>query len=357
MSRKKITHIKKEVVPFEVKQIRIQNDLTDFTKEDYQFTVNYCFSEFMVYQEEKGNSKATLDYYRRFYVKFCKFFESIKSDVKDTPITVLTKLKGLQLWFTKSLGDVDVQTQNNYLRAYRSFGNYCEEIGYVQGFKCTIKEVEPKIKQVYTDEDIAKLLVKPSIDNYTEYRNYVIINLMLSTGARSNTILNIKIDDVNLTENTIVFNTTKAHKTVCLPLERTFAKVLKEYLYNWQHCAKKGYLFFNDYGEQLTRDGLCKAIANYNKRRGVDKTSIHLFRHTFAKKWIQSGKDIFTLKRILTHSELAMVERYSNIYSTDLENAINENSILSQQRTRCGQTVRTQGRNRVSNNIPLALVG
>ena len=154
----------------------------------------------------------------------------------------------------------------------------------------------------------------------------------------------------------MIFNTTKAHKTVCIPMEKALAKVLKEYITYWGSSSEDDYLFFNEYGEQLTRGGLCKAIANYNKRRGVNKTSIHLFRHTFVKKWVQSGKDIFSLKKILTHSELAMVERYANIYSNDLEEAINQDSILSQQKTRNGQTIKTKRRNQGSNENPILLV-
>ncbi len=357
MKRQKISLNRRKNITFEEKQQQIENNLTDYTEEDYQFTVQYVFLEFLVYQEEKGNSQATIDYYKRFYKKFSSFLSSVVgSDAKDTPIAVLTKLSGLQLLFIKTMGEVNIQTVNNYLRAYRAFGKYAEEVGYISGFKCPIKEVEPQIKQVYTDKEISRLLVKPKINNFTEYRNYVIINLILSTGARSNTILNIKINDVDLEEKTIIFNTTKAHKTIAIPLDNDIVKVLKEYLNIYGDYSNKDYLFFNEYGEQLTRGGLSKAIANYNTKRDVKKTSIHLFRHTFAKKWIQSGKDIFSLKKILTHSELAMVERYSNIYSNDLRESVNKNSILSQHKTRSGETISTKRKKITNTNETITLI-
>lgn len=349
MARKRITTKKEKNISTETKQRRIENDLTEYTEKDYEYTIDYCFKEFLFNQEEKGNSPATIDYYKRFYKKFYNFLMSYELDPTETPIASFTKLKGLQLLFVKSMGEVSVQTVNNYLRGYRSFGNYCEEIGYIEGFKCPIKEVEPQIKQVYSDKEINKLLVKPKIANFTEYRNYVIINLMLSTGARCNTLLNIKISDVNFDEKTIVFNTTKAHRVIQIPLDNIVVRVLKEYVNYWGESSEKGYLFFNEYGEQLTRGGLTKAIATYNQRRGVEKTSLHLFRHTFAKRWIQSGKDIFSLKKILTHSELAMVERYSNIYTEDLRDAVNQDSILGKHKNKSGQTITTVRRNQ--NNL------
>ena len=341
MKRTKVSLNKKNNLTPEEKIERINENLTEFTEDDYLFTINYVFTEFLVRQSERGNSLATIDFYKRFYKKFCKFLNEIGCEPKETPIKMITKLGATQMTFMKYLKSfgVNEQTVNSYLRGYRAFGNYAEEEGYIQGFKCPIKKVEAPIKQVYTDNEISKLLVKPKKEFYTEYRNYTIINLILSTGARSNTILNIKMSDIDLEERTITFNTTKAHKTTIIPLNSDITRILKEYISLWKHASAKGYLFFNEYGEQLTRSGLCKAIATYNKNRGVEKTSIHLFRHTFAKHWIQSGKDIFSLKKILTHSELAMVERYSNIYSNDLEKAVNQDSILAQHRIKSGMTV------------------
>ena len=62
-----------------------------------------------------------------------------------------------------------------------------------------------------------------------------------------------------------------------------------------------------------------QSIARYNTRRGVRKTSIHLFRHTFARKYlIDCGGDAFTLQKLLGHSTLAMTKHYCAIYDADL---------------------------------------
>ena len=69
----------------------------------------------------------------------------------------------------------------------------------------------------------------------------------------------------------------------------------------------------------MTENALKLAIRKYNINRGVQKTSIHLFRHTFAKKYlIDCGGDAFTLQRILGHSTLEMTRQYCNLYNIDL---------------------------------------
>ncbi len=308
-------------------------------------TVKHAYLKFIIHQEEKGNSKHTIDFYNRFYKKFIAFLNSINHSEDTCPIGILTE-DGLQLLFIKSLGEnVNQQTINSYLRGYRAFGNYCNEIGLIKNFSCPIKEIEPPVKQVYTEKELKKLLIKPNIANFSEYRNYTIIVLLLSTGARTNTILNIKIEDVDLNEGYIIYNTTKSHKTVRLGLEKKAKNALAEYISYWrtdENTKESDYLFCNVYGEQLTRGGLSTAISSYNKRRGVEKTSIHLFRHTFAKNWITSGGDIISLAKVLTHSELEMVKHYSNLYSTDIKAEIEQHSTLSQLRTSSGQTLKTK---------------
>ena len=52
--------------------------------------------------------------------------------------------------------------------------------------------------------------------------------------------------------------------------------------------------------------------------RGVSKTSAHLYRHTFAKRWILNGGDIFRLQKLLGHSNLDIVKEYVNMFGRDL---------------------------------------
>lgn len=354
MAKQKLT-TKKKVLTTDEKRQRLEKQHTEWDGSEY--TIKYAWLRFMVTQQNKGNSKATLDYYRRFYKKLVIYLNQLTKDKvsgEETPVDWLTHPLS-QTVFMHSLGDVNQQTINSYLRAYRAFGNFCEEEGLIEGFKCPIKEVEPPAKQVYTDKELKRLLKKPDINDFEEYRNFIIISLILSTGARCNTILNIQIKDVELEEGYITFNTTKAHKIVRIGLERKIRRDLTEYITRWRSfiffengedeaIPNTDYLFCNTYGEQLTRGGLSKAIANYNKRRGVEKTSIHLLRHTFAKNWITSGGDIISLAKVLTHSELEMVKRYSNLYGEDVKEEIEQHSTLSQLRQTSGKTLKTSNR-------------
>lgn len=95
------------------------------------------------------------------------------------------------------------------------------------------------------------------------------------------------------------------------------------------------YLFCDEYGRMLTENALRLAIMHYNHSRGVEKTSIHLFRHTFARKYlVDCGGNAFTLQKLLGHSTLDMTKHYCAIYDVDLIKDFDEFSPLSQLSTK-----------------------
>lgn len=62
----------------------------------------------------------------------------------------------------------------------------------------------------------------------------------------------------------------------------------------------------------------------------MEKTSIHLYRHTFAKKWILAGGDIFRLQKILGHSSLDVVKEYVEMFTNDLQKDFDKFNALEQ---------------------------
>jgi len=265
----------------------------------------------------------------------------VLTTIEDLPIKEALSVQGSFMPYLEQRG-CNIQTVNHYLRSFRAFGNFCAKKGWVDIFECPIKEVEPEIKQVYTNEELEKLTVKPSIDDFIAFRDYCITCLILETGARCNTIINMQVKDVDIDNNLVQYNTTKAHKVISLGIGRRLCNDLAEYIaeYRTDDTYPTDYLFPNQYNEQLTRGGLSKSLAKYNNSKGVKRTGIHLLRHTFAKNWITSGGDIITLARVLTHSELDMVKRYSNLYADDVREEIEEHSALNQLRRKSGKTLR-----------------
>lgn len=183
-----------------------------------------------------------------------------------------------------------------------------------------IRADEP-IKEPYTADELERLLKAPnkSTCSFAEYRNWVIVNFLLGTGCRASTLINLRIEDIDLSASTVLFRHMKARNQIVAPLTRRLGRLLEEYLGYRNETAPADLLFVSEYGTALSRSTLENAIWSYNHKRGVEKTSIHLFRHTYAKLYIQAGGDPFRLQKLLGHSDLAMTRKYVALYADDLK--------------------------------------
>lgn len=156
------------------------------------------------------------------------------------------------------------------------------------------------------------------------------INFLLSTAVRLNSFINIKIKDVDFENEVVYVNVTKNRKPLIIPLNETIIKVLKDYLKIRQYKDDEEYLFCTAYSKQLNKKTINGSLVKYNHDRGVIKTGIHRYRHTFSKKFVISGGSPVILQKILGHSSLITTENYLNILVTDLKKELNQFNILGE---------------------------
>ena len=263
----------------------------------------------------KNLSPKTLETYKKRLTAFQKFLND------DTiPIADVTKnnVNDFTLHLKASEGRNDI-TINSYLRDLRVFLYFCMDEGNLSTFKIKLPKVDKKIKETYTDTELKALLRKPNVKtcDFTEYKIWVMTNFMIATGNRISSILNVKIGDLDFENALIQVSVTKNRKAQVIPMSETLSTILKEYL-AYRKGGSEDFIFCNTYGNKGNLRTYQKMLANYNKNRGVLKTSAHLYRHTFAKKWILNGGDIFRLQKILGHSDLSMVREYVNMFGNEI---------------------------------------
>lgn len=290
-------------------------------------TVDEAFNEFIQYGKAKNLSEATIDFYERYYQQFKEFLN--ESEIEETNEINKVLIDRMVIYLGSKLSNAI--SMNSYIRAVRAFLYYCMKMGYVEQFQIQQIKAEKKVKETYTDEELRMLLDKPNIKkcSFAEYRNWVIINYLLSTGNRLTTVINVKIQDVDFENCNIILKRTKNRSQQVIPLSKTLALVLQEYI-SYRQGQPEDYLFCTVTGEKLQKHAIEGAVRKFNKSRGVNKTSLHLFRHTFAKKWILSGGDIFRLQKMLGHSSLDMVKEYVSMFADDLKQDFDKFNPLEQ---------------------------
>ena len=288
-------------------------------------TVTDTFHDFLMAKKAGGLSEKTIATYGQHFSAIGKHLPT------DTPIDKLKKTDLEAMIASMRDAGLAANSIKSYTRTLKSFFSWCNTEGITR-LNLPLYKAEETVKETYTDEELKALLRKPNTRkcDFPEYRNWVTVNLLLNNGCRAATIRNIKIRDVDLENQVIYLRHTKNKKAQVIPLCEALCSVLREYL-KVRGGEMDDYLFPNENGTQLTENGLRCSIASYNRRRGVQKTSIHLFRHTFAKKYlVDCGGNAFTLQRLLGHSTLDMTKHYCAIFDADITKNFENFSPLAQ---------------------------
>lgn len=278
------------------------------------------FDKFIVHCKVKNLSDMTIRYYKDGYGFFTAYLE--KKDIYLENIN--KKMIDNYVLYMRSQGLRDT-TINTRIRSIRAILYFLMEEGDLGYFKIKLIVQTQENKKLYTDKEIEKLLKKPNKKKCTfaEFRTWALENFLVATGVRSRSARNVKIEDLDFENDLIYIDTVKNRKPLVIPMSIALKKVLIEYL-----AIRKGssedYVFCNLEGKQLTKDALNNIISKYNKQRGVEKTGVHLFRHYYAKNYIQNGGDCLKLQKLLGHTTLEMTKIYVELYGNDLQKDYNK---------------------------------
>lgn len=88
----------------------------------------------------------------------------------------------------------------------------------------------------------------------------------------------------------------------------------------------KGYVFLSMYGKPLL--SVKAPFKTALKKANISGFRFHDLRHTFSSHFVMQGGDLLTLKEILGHSSMQMVERYAHLAAAHKHRQINNLSGL-----------------------------
>lgn len=161
----------------------------------------------------------------------------------------------------------------------------------------------------FTDSELRRFFLVIPAD---KQRDFVLFFTLLGTGKRISEILSVKRKDIDFAARTLKISTLKKRKrtTEIIRLHQDVAYRLSVY------CGSLG---AEDVVFQLDRKYCDKLAKKYCELAGIpkEKAHCHVFRHTFAVRWLEQGKPIHKLKRHLNHSHINTTMQYLKIVDAD----------------------------------------
>jgi len=266
---------------------------------------------------DKNYSKNTIDSYRNDLIMFDKFVNKNINSINDNDIK--DYLKYLK---DNKHNERSIARNTSTLRSFYKFLIISKYVKNNPMDNITSIKLSKKLPDVLTIDEINRILDIKITDNYS-IRNKAMLELIYASGLRVSELVNLKTYDVDTTDN-IVRTMGKGSKERIIPIGEYATNALNSYLSIRDTFIKReinDYLFLNNHGKKMTRQGFFKIIKKLARDNNIKKDiSPHTLRHSFATHMLNNGADLRTIQELLGHSDISTTQIYTHVSTEKLKN-------------------------------------
>lgn len=269
--------------------------------------------------------------YLRFEKKYSEnTISSYKRDLNKTNTYIkkdFAKLnkKDIQNYIQKISKSENVSSVSRCISTLKSFYKFLELNKYTSLNPLTTitnPKTVKKLPKILSEEEIEKLL-DINLKTDFDYRNKAMLELMYSSGLRVSELINLNVNDIDLSNASVrIFG--KGSKERIIPLNDYAIDALNNYILTHRRSLFKhgesNYLFLNNHGNKMTRQGFFKILEKIAKEKGIkSELSPHTLRHSFATHLLKHGADLRSIQELLGHSDISTTQIYTHITSERLQ--------------------------------------
>lgn len=254
---------------------------------------------------------------KSYMYDFNLFEKQINKDIINTKITDITS-------YLKEIHNESSKTINRKITFLKSLFKFLYNNKLIDNNimdNINSLKTEKKLPTYLSIEEIDRLL-NIELKTPYDYRNKAMLELMYATGLRVSEIIELKFSNVNYEEEYIKIMG-KGSKERIVPVGEIALKYLKIYINEYRsYFIKKRineYIFLNNHGEKITRQGI-KKIIDETKEKAKITTEItpHTLRHSFATHLLQGGADLRSIQELLGHESINTTEIYTHLANETL---------------------------------------
>lgn len=170
-------------------------------------------------------------------------------------------------------------------------------------------KLEKKLPNYLSYEELAKILDNIDISTKIGLRNRLLVEMFYATGCRVSEMINIKVSDINKSNNSIRIMGKGSKERIVY-----FGEYARDYLDRYLPLIDTDYLFTQESRDKLSIHDVEYIISDLVKNLAL-KTHVtpHTLRHTFATHLLNNGADIKTVQELLGHSSLNTTGIYTHV--------------------------------------------
>lgn len=208
-------------------------------------------------------------------------------------------------------------TQILKLAVLKSYFTFIDEKEDLNGLfelrfkKLTIKKESVEVDAL-TPKEVERLLIlfKKPFKSFNKNRDALLIKLILYTGIRASESLSIQLSNIVIIEDESIYKikiSGKGAKERYVYIRADRIKSELDFLVNENYI--NNYIAITNRGKALSRVGLYNMITNKMKKAKINKSGVHILRHTFARDLVSKNINLATISELLGHADITLTAR------------------------------------------------
>ena len=303
-----------------MKKLKLQN-------ESYRmFVANY--KEWL---DILGYAESTVYYLPNHLQEFFYYLEQnhIKNINQITVQTIKDYYKYLQQRANeRTSGSLSKSYLNKHQQALRKFSDYLKQHNANSRLSVHLKSernpTEEKLN-ILTQSEIKELFTATNQSHHSQriqLRDKAMLVVLYSCGLRRNEAVHLDTSDIFFDKERLFVRKGKNYKERFVPINRTNAEILEDYIYEARPQFKEAYLsealFINQQGKRMLgmtfANRLKVIVASTNNKNIIDKKiTLHTLRHSIATHLLQHEVKLESIKTFLGHSSLESTQIYTHL--------------------------------------------
>ena len=277
--------------------------------------LTYKIKDFLNYLLiDKKYSNNTIESYKKDLDTFLEFFK--KNNKEFTDINNKDIENYINFLKDKKLSEKSIARHISCLRGFYKYLILEKEIKHNPMDFVEMPKIRKSLPKVLSKEEVELLLNIELKENY-DYRNKAMLELMYATGLRVSELINLKVHDIDL-KMALLKTFGKGSKERIIPIGDYALAAIYEYLTYYRDSFLKkeynDYLFLNNHGKKMTRQGFFKIIKNLARQKGIKTNfSPHTLRHSFATHLLDYGADLRSIQELLGHANISTTQIYTHV--------------------------------------------
>lgn len=225
---------------------------------------------------------------------------------------------------SKKGGKIRDSTLSLELKSIKCFLKACAEMGLTN--KNESRDIKPircqkRLPFFFSHEHLAMIL------NSREPAYYKKLYLfLLMTGMRAGEICNLHHDDIDLEHRRIYIREKPDWKPKTGERMIPISEELAELIGSIEKIDKK-YVFVNQRGKKLTVHALDMRFIRLRNAIGLEKGSLHTFRHTYGANITMKTGNMRALQMLLGHQKIETTQIYSHLLEENLKKVVDQQNV------------------------------